>query len=262
MRMHIGALRAIEIGREKDGGVSEVRIDVSEWRALYPQLTAYRIEATSPAGVRYLPVTAMEGSELVWAITTGDTTAAGRGCYQVVATGEQGERKTSASAHLIVPGIMPGTAQDEPPEAAQAWTQTVVDAAKRAEEAAEEAREAAESFDGAAADVVHVGSDEPEGGEQIWINPDGLASGLTPGALLYVGADNVLQYLRLGEGLGIVDGALTVTGTVTPETEIVFEAADGGVVTMSGAEFTALDGGAVQIDAALTDQGGGVVLVS
>ena len=115
MRMHIGALRAIEIGREKDGGVSEVRIDVSEWRALYPQLTAYRIEATSPAGVRYLPVTAMEGSELVWAITTGDTTAAGRGCYQVVATGEQGERKTSASAHLIVPGIMPGTAQDERP---------------------------------------------------------------------------------------------------------------------------------------------------
>lgn len=137
--MQIDQLKMIVIGREADGGVSRVEIDCAAWKALFPQLTDYRLEVTSPAGIVYLPEVEMSGDVLIWEITQSDTAASGRGTYQVVATGAEGERKTSDSAVVVVLRVMPGSAQDDPPDPAKPWTDRVEDAARRAEEAAKRA---------------------------------------------------------------------------------------------------------------------------
>ena len=83
------------------------------------------------------------------------------------------------------------------------------------------------------------------------------------GKLLYIREDGLLVPLTLGDGLEIVDGVLKITAAITPQTQIIFEDAGGGIVTMSGAEFTAQDGGAVLIGGTtFTDQGDGVVLIN
>lgn len=83
------------------------------------------------------------------------------------------------------------------------------------------------------------------------------------GKLLYINADGLLVPLALGDGLDIVNGVLRITAEITPDTQIIFEDAGGGVVTMSGAEFTDQGDGTVLIgNASFTDQGNGVVLFS
>ena len=152
--MKIENLRIIFIGREADGGVERVEIDCSAWREKYPNLTAYRIEVTSPAGVVYLPVVRMEGDVIVWPITQSDTSAKGQGMYQVVATGADGEQKTSDHPALVVVSTMPGTASDTPPSPAQPWVDQVFKAAERAVEAAKRAEKAAS--DSTSGDGVHA----------------------------------------------------------------------------------------------------------
>lgn len=143
MIMEIDKLRTIFIGREADGGVEKIEIDCSAWVKAYPNLTDYRIEVTSPEGIVYLPVIERQGNLLMWPITQSDTAKKGQGMYQVVATGAEGERKTSAYHALNVVSIMPGTATDEVPSPAQPWVDNVLDAANRAEEAAKRAAEIA-----------------------------------------------------------------------------------------------------------------------
>lgn len=134
--MKIEALTHLFIGRKLDSGVERVEIDCTSWREKYPNLTDYRIEVTAPNGVVYMPVVTMQDNVLVWEIKRSDTAVNGQGKYQIVATGADGERKTSHAASLGVMSIMPGTAQKTPPAPSQPWTDEVVNAAKRAEEAA------------------------------------------------------------------------------------------------------------------------------
>ena len=143
MKQSIENLRSLIIGREEDGGVQLVEIDCSAWRKDYPHLTEYRIEVTSPNGIVYLPDVQMEGDILVWRITQADTLAQGRGLYQVVANGSDGNRKTSDHPAIVVLSIMEGTAQDTPPAPSKPWTDKVLDAAERAENAAKRAEYAA-----------------------------------------------------------------------------------------------------------------------
>lgn len=82
------------------------------------------------------------------------------------------------------------------------------------------------------------------------------------GNLLYVREDGMLVPLTLGDGLEIVDGVLRVTGAITPQTEIIFEDAGGGMVTMSGTEFVRQADGAVMIDGAIFTDQGGIVLIN
>lgn len=144
MRMYkIGDLCTLYLGHEVDNRTKTVRIDCTDWLERCPQLTQYRIEVTNPAGLVYLPVTTFEAGVLSWAITDGDTATPGKGLYQIVATGANGERKTSDTHTVYVVSNMPGTAGDTPPEASQPWVDEVVSAAERAEDAAERAESAA-----------------------------------------------------------------------------------------------------------------------
>lgn len=142
----VDRLEPLCIGREADGKVLHVEIDCSAWINEYPNLTRYRVEVTSTSGVVYFPDTHMDGNILVWPITQADTSEKGRGTYQVVATGEDGSRKTSDHPQLIVLSIMEGTAQDSPPDPSEPWTDKVRESAERAEAAAERAEEASEGI--------------------------------------------------------------------------------------------------------------------
>ena len=143
MKMSINNLQSIVLGREKDGGVKTIEIDCSEWKEKFPQLTKYRIEVTSPNGIIYCPEVTMNEHILTWPITKSDTALTGKGAYQIVATGENDERLTSAHLSLNIYSIMPGTAQETPPEYIESWVQNIVDTAERAELAAKKAEDAA-----------------------------------------------------------------------------------------------------------------------
>lgn len=140
MVMSIDRPQTIVIGRMLDGGVEEIEIDCRGWQVRYPELTDYRVEAMNPKGIVYLPERVeMKDGRLIWTIMPSDTASEGEGRYQIVATGKNGERKTSMPCATIIKGIMPGTAQENPPEPAQPWVDKVMGAAERAENAAERA---------------------------------------------------------------------------------------------------------------------------
>ena len=135
----IDELKNVVIGKKLDNAVSEIVIDIGVWRSKYPDLTQYRIEVVSPSGLVYMPVVKVNQETLVWKITDGDTAVKGQGSYQVVATGNNGERKTSEIAHLYIGAIIHSTDAEEAPDPAKPWVDAVFDAATRAEAAAERA---------------------------------------------------------------------------------------------------------------------------
>lgn len=142
MLLDVNRLVSITVGRELDSGVRDIVIDCSSWMKSCPSLTDFRIEVTSPSGIVYLPSVRMDGYKLIWPITNNDTAEVGHGMYQVVATGKNGERKTSAHPDLYIISVMPGAASDCPPSPSQPWVDKVVEAADRAEAAAERAENA------------------------------------------------------------------------------------------------------------------------
>lgn len=131
--LRIENLQPLFIGRVSDGGVEVVEIDCSTWVAAHPNLALYTLEVTSPNGVVYLPVVEMQDNVLAWRITQADTAAKGQGMYQVVAYGDDGEKKTSSHPALNVLDVMPGTTQEAPPAPSQPWVDEVVKAADRVE---------------------------------------------------------------------------------------------------------------------------------
>lgn len=137
--LKINNIMPICIARQADAHVERIVIDITAWRELYPMLKDYRLEVTSPGGAVYLPEVELTHDKLVWPITASDTAEVGSGTYQVVATGENGERKTSGYSSFTVNETMPGTAGDAPPDPARPWVDEVMKAADRAEAAAKRA---------------------------------------------------------------------------------------------------------------------------
>lgn len=154
---YIHDLRPLYIGRTDDGGVQIVEIDCTAWRKMHPQLTDYRMEITSPDGIVYLPEVIMQGNMLIWPVTKGDTATPGKGMYQIVAEGADGEKKTSNHLELFVLPTMPGVTGEQPPEPSQSWVDKVLDAAKRAEEAAKRAENAAGQGGGGTGGTAIIG---------------------------------------------------------------------------------------------------------
>lgn len=131
--------------------MQSIEIDCSTWIEGYPRLTEYRIEVTAPNGIIYFPGDVyMLGDVLVWNIQKADTDIVGEGEYQVVAMGQNGEKKTSSHQALIIRDTMAGSGSSEPPEPSKAWTDKVYAAAKEAEEAMRSALEAVQRAEAAA----------------------------------------------------------------------------------------------------------------
>lgn len=143
MVYNINALLDIVIGKELDSGTMDLIFDVSEWQKDYPDLKDYRVEVSTPNGIVYIPANVkLEGSKLIWPITNADTAIHGKGKFQIVASGEYEQRKTSDTRNLYVGKIIDGTGAADPPDPARPWVDEVLDAARRAEEAAERAEAA------------------------------------------------------------------------------------------------------------------------
>lgn len=113
----------IQLGRETETGVQEVRFDVSGWLEKWPGMRLSML-ARTPGGNVYPAVTAMEGTELVWRVSDADTAEPGTGGVEIV--GElDGVRKVSATvATRILPrlsGVM-----GEVPQASRPWVDKVL----------------------------------------------------------------------------------------------------------------------------------------
>lgn len=164
--MKIDCLRPLVIGHEMDNLTGLVEIDCAAWMTAYPELTRYTLAVTPPNGTPYFAPSETEGTILRWIVRREDTAMAGEGSYQIIGTGENGERKSTDFYPLYIRRNMPGLdgTADTPPDAALAWAGEVLNAADRAEDAAERAQEIVDNF-------------KPEaGGGKLTVDGDGNAT--------------------------------------------------------------------------------------
>lgn len=142
----IDNLPTLNIGQRFDHQTGRVIIDCASWVRKYPALTQYEVCVTRPDGMVYCPKTEMvDGVMLAWLITDADTAIPGEGCYQVIATGKYGDRRSTYTADLIIEANMPGIDCTDPPDPSKPWVEKVLAAARAAEEAATRAEKAAET---------------------------------------------------------------------------------------------------------------------
>lgn len=260
MSYSIDRLQTIVIGRRLDGGVDTVEFDCHGWLKRYPELTDYRVEVTNPAGDAYHPEKVeMQDGRLIWTIMPSDTAIEGEGMYQIVATGKNGERKTSANCATIIKNIMPGAPSGAPPEAAQTWLDQAINAARRAVEAAANAEdigtlskdvETLKKYNADYAkyvmdqfhnmsDMIKEARNEMRTATEKKLNKNQGTENV--GKLMYVSANGALVPLALGAGLEIRDGVLVVTATGTVAAEITVDENGNAIVT--GATLTVDEAG-------------------
>lgn len=149
----------ITIGRQTEGGVMEVWIDCTAWRAYWPNL-AINAWVTAPCGnYSYPAATRMAGNTLVWSVSASDTAVEGYGTVEIVGLAD-GQKKLSAISRTRVLHTTTPT-NSIPPAPGKAWTDTVLLAASRAENAAKKAEETAlvKSINGKTGEVSLSASD-------------------------------------------------------------------------------------------------------
>lgn len=92
----------IELGRQGESRVRELRVDVSAQQARYPDV-AFAIRVENAAGVVYNAAeTRLEDEWLSWVITDADTAASGEGWVQIVMLGGGEEIAKTAKARTVV----------------------------------------------------------------------------------------------------------------------------------------------------------------
>ena len=118
----------LSIGRETETGVTDIRIDCTDWLERWPGMVVAAIFCP-PGGTPYILDTEMSGNSLIWHVRDTDTATPGVG--QLELTGEaDGKRKLSALVDVQVARRLHGTAGDAP-DPAKPWVDSVLDAAER-----------------------------------------------------------------------------------------------------------------------------------
>ena len=115
------------LGRQTENGVTVISIDVQSWLDQWPGMETV-IMATRPGeSAAYPAATRMDGSSIVWTVNGADTAIAGRGTAEILGLVD-GVRKLS---QIVRTRIKASTvaATTEPPEGAQPWVDTVINAA-------------------------------------------------------------------------------------------------------------------------------------
>lgn len=118
----------ISIGRETETGVTDIRIDCTDWLERWPGM-AISAMYRPPEGEPYIVLAEMIGNSLVWHVSDADTAAAGTGRLELTGIAE-GKRKLSALVDVQVARRMEGAAGPMP-EAAKPWADEVMAAAAR-----------------------------------------------------------------------------------------------------------------------------------
>lgn len=118
----------LSIGRETETGVTDIRIDCTDWLEKWPGM-AISAMYRPPEGEPYIVLAEMIGNSLVWHVSDADTAAPGTGRLEL--TGEaDGKRKLSALVDVQVARRLEGAAGPMP-EAAKPWADEVMAAAAR-----------------------------------------------------------------------------------------------------------------------------------
>ena len=115
------------LGRQTENGVTVISIDVQSWLDQWPGMEIV-IMATRPGeSAAYPAATRMDGNSIVWTVNGADTAIAGRGTAEILGLVD-GVRKLS---QIVRTRIKASTvaATMEPPEGAQPWVDTVINAA-------------------------------------------------------------------------------------------------------------------------------------
>lgn len=115
------------LGRQTENGVTVVSIDVQSWIDQWPGMETV-IMATRPGeSAAYPAATRMDGSCIVWTVNGADTAIAGRGTAEILGLVD-GVRKLSQIVRTRIKASTVATTS-EPPEGAQPWVDTVINAA-------------------------------------------------------------------------------------------------------------------------------------
>ena len=172
----------LSIGRETETGVTDIRIDCTDWLERWPGMVVAAIFCP-PGGTPYILDTEMSGNSLVWHVRDTDTATPGIG--QMELTGEaDGKRKLSALVDVQVARRLPGTAGDTP-DPAQPWVDSVLGAAERIT-------------------GMQVATETLEAGSDATAQWDGEAGVLT------LGIPRVATYFEVDETLTLENGVLSV----------------------------------------------------
>lgn len=118
----------LSIGRETETGVTDIRIDCTDWLEKWPGM-AISAMYRPPEGEPYIVLAEMIGNSLVWHVSDADTAAPGTGRLELTGIAE-GKRKLSALVDVQVARRLPGTAGDAP-DPAKPWVDSVREAAER-----------------------------------------------------------------------------------------------------------------------------------
>lgn len=115
------------LGRQTENGVTVISIDVQSWLDQWPGMETVIMAARPGESAAYPAATRMDGSCIVWTVNGADTAIAGRGTAEILGLVD-GVRKLS---QIVRTRIKASTvaATTEPPEGAQPWVDTVINAA-------------------------------------------------------------------------------------------------------------------------------------
>ena len=139
----------LTLGRQTETGVTDIRIDMSEWLKQWPELTI-SIWPTRPGEKAAYPAdTYMDGSAIIWRVNNADTAIAGSGTVQIMGVAD-GQKKLSKIMTTYIANTTTGVTT-VPPAAAQPWADGVAASAASAQQAAQRAEDAAGEIKGISA---------------------------------------------------------------------------------------------------------------
>lgn len=117
----------LNLGRQTENGVTIIEVNVQSWLDKWPGMKT-EIMVTRPGeSVAYPAATRIDGSCIIWTVNGADTAVAGRGTAEILGL-VNGMRKLSRTLRTRITASTVAETGD-PPESAQPWVDTVINAA-------------------------------------------------------------------------------------------------------------------------------------
>lgn len=117
----------LNLGRQTENGVTIIEVNVQPWLDKWPGMKT-EIMVTRPGeSVAYPAATRIDGDCIIWTVNGTDTAVAGRGTAEILGL-VNGVRKLSRTLRTRITASTVAETGD-PPESAQPWVDTVINAA-------------------------------------------------------------------------------------------------------------------------------------
>ncbi|MBQ0099045.1 MAG: hypothetical protein KBS91_00660, partial [Firmicutes bacterium] len=146
--------KLIEIGRQTENEVTQIKIDMSSWLETYPDM-AFLVNVSRPTeDYSYPAVFQMEGNYILWTIFSSDTAIEGKGSVEIIGM-EVDKKKLSAVARTCIIPCKQEDISEEPPDPFKPYYDDIIEAVDEVKdvkdkipeiiEAGEKAEQSAES---------------------------------------------------------------------------------------------------------------------